>query len=121
MTCAPTSSVIAWSAVTVTHYKKTLLIGWIDPGACDDTGTIARANLVLVSIHQGVQRGPIHYAFLGQQRFERLDSKCWVGGNHLVVVAVIVFLGVSKVLRCRPSPTHPAGSPHSPASNPDGR
>jgi hypothetical protein len=83
--------------------KKTLLIGWIGPGACDDTGTIARANLVLVSIHQDVECGPVHQAFLDQQRFERLDSKCWVGGNHLVVVAVIVFLSVSKVLRCRHS------------------
>jgi hypothetical protein len=71
--------------------EETLFVRGIDPGAGYYAGAVARADLVLIGIYEGVERGGIDQAFFDQQRFESFDAESGVGWDGLVVVMVIVI------------------------------
>ena len=70
--------------------KQARLVGGIHPRAGDDAGAVARTDLCLVGVDNGVERGGIDEALFDQQRFERFDAQGDIGGDGLVVVVVIV-------------------------------
>src|SRR5207245_7788824 len=78
--------------------EQPLLVGRIGPGPRHHLGAVARPHLVLVGVHQRVERGPVHQAFFDQQRFERLHAQGLVGGNRLVRVIVVMVVVVAGAL-----------------------
>src|ERR1051325_1170518 len=60
-------------------FEEALLEFGIDPGARDDAGAIMRPDLRLASLDDGVERGGIDIALLGQDRLERPHPKLQIG------------------------------------------
>ena len=71
-------------------FEQPLFVGRIGPGAGHHSRAVARADFVLVVIHQGVERGAVHQPFFDQQGFERFHAQREVGGDSLMVVIVMV-------------------------------
>src|SRR5713226_3097724 len=56
-------------------------------------GAIARADLVLVSVNEGVQRGAVDQAFFDEERLEGFDAESEVRRDGLVLVVVGMRMG----------------------------
>jgi hypothetical protein len=76
--------------------EKPLLVLRIDPCPSDDARPVARADLVLHGVDDGVESREVHEAFLDEERLERLHPEREVGRNVLVIVIVVVFLSVHR-------------------------
>src|SRR5260370_40103736 len=61
---------------------------------CYHVGAIAGADLVLVSVNQGVQRGAVDQAFFDEKRLEGFGAQSWVRRNDLVLVVVRMRVGM---------------------------
>ena len=55
--------------------QQALLVGRIDPGACNHPRAVVRAYFVLVGVDQSIDSRPVHQPLFDEQRFERFDSK----------------------------------------------
>src|SRR5262249_36878135 len=87
----PTVAKFSDSGVGVS--KKTLLVGWVGPGASNDAGAITRADFVLVGVDERIERGAVNQTFLDQERFESFDTEREVGRNGLMIVIMSVSVG----------------------------
>ncbi len=71
----------------------------IGPGFCDHLRTIVRADFRLVGLDDGVERGRLDIAFLGQNRLERADAQFGFGQVRMVVIVMMVVIMVAHGLR----------------------
>ena len=72
--------------------EQRLLELGIEPGLGDDAGAVARTDLGLVGLDDGVERGRIDVALLGQDGFQRADAELGVGQFRAVVVIMVVAM-----------------------------
>ena len=71
-------------------------IGRIGPGLGDDAGAVARADLGLVGLDQGVDRRRIDIAFLDQDGFERPHPQ--LDFRQMAMVVVVVMMGMIMIV-----------------------
>ncbi|MEJ0066801.1 MAG: hypothetical protein WDM85_16420 [Caulobacteraceae bacterium] len=55
-------------------------------------GAIARPDLVLVVVDDGVERGRVDQPLLDQQRLQRLDPQRYVGRRFLAMVVLMAVM-----------------------------
>jgi len=70
--------------------EEASLVFGVDPRTSDDPRAVARTNLVLIGIDQGVECSLIDEPLLDKQRFERHYAQSWVAVKaywHLTVTA----------------------------------
>ena len=75
--------------------QQRLLERRIGPGLGDDDRAVARADLGLVGLDDGVERGRIDVALLGQHGFQRAHAKLRFRQLRAVLVVMIVVVVVS--------------------------
>ena len=64
----------------------------IGPGLGDDDRAVARADLGLVGLDDGVERGRIDVALLGQHGFQRAHAKLRLRQLRAVLVIVVMVM-----------------------------
>ena len=74
--------------------QQRLLEFGIGPGLGDDDRAVARADLGLVGLDDGVERGRIDIALLGQHGFQRAHAKLHLRQLRAVLVVMIVVMVV---------------------------
>ena len=79
----------------VASSSSAFLNAGIGPGLGDDDRAVARADLGLVGLDDGVERGRVDIALLGQHGFQRADAKLRL--RQLRAVLVIVVHGRGRV------------------------
>jgi len=79
-------------------FQERLLEGRIGPGASDDHGAITRADLGLVGLDDGVERGRVDVALLGQHRLQRPHPQLHLRQFGAMLVVVIVVMVVVVVI-----------------------
>ena len=62
----------------------------IGPGLGDDARAIVRADPGLIGLHDGVERGRIDIALLGQHGLQRADAELDLGQLRVVVVMIVI-------------------------------
>ncbi|MGY4418943.1 hypothetical protein ACVWY2_001368 [Bradyrhizobium sp. JR6.1] len=72
--------------------EQRLLEGGIGPGLGDDPGAVMRADLRLIGLHDGVERGSLDVAFLGQDRFQRAHAQFGLRQFGMVVIVVVMIM-----------------------------
>ena len=76
-------------------FEQRLLERRIVPGLGDDTRAVVGPDLGLVGLDDGVERGRIDVALLGQHRLQRAHAQLRLGQLRtvLVIVVVVIVLG----------------------------
>ena len=79
--------------------QQRLLEGGIGPGLGDDARAVARADLGLVGLDDGVERGRVDVALLGQDGLQRAHAQLRLRQLRavLVVVMMVVVVVVSAM------------------------
>ena len=72
--------------------SKRLLEGRIGPGLGDHLRAIMRADLGLIGLDDGVERGRIDVAFFGQDGFQRAHAQLGLGQFRMRVVVVMMMV-----------------------------
>ena len=75
--------------------EQPLAVVGIDPGAGNDAGAVARADLLLIGLDQQIERRRIDVALLGQQRLQRAHAQVGFRQFGMVVIVVVVVVIVS--------------------------
>ena len=78
--------------------EQRLLEVRIGPGLGDDARAVVRADLGLVGLDDGVERGRIDVALLGQDRLERAHAQLRLGELRAVVVIMVVVVTMIVVV-----------------------
>ncbi len=84
--------------------QQGLFEGRIGPGFRHDLRAIARADLGLIGLDDGVERGRVDIAFFGQDGFERAHAQLHLRQFRMVVIVIMVAHGAKNkrvVGRCR--------------------
>ena len=66
--------------------------GGIGPRLGDDPRAVVRADLGLVGLHDGVERGRLDIALFGQNRLQRANAQLRLGQFRMIVVVMIVIV-----------------------------
>src|SRR5438067_1301682 len=86
--------------------KQRCLESRIGPRLGDDARAVMRADLGLVGLDDGVERGRLDIAFFGQDRLKRAHAQLGLGQLRMVVIVVrVMFAHGPKIVpeswRCR--------------------
>ena len=100
--CGVFSTATRWSPTRLTWpsvldrlggvLQQGLLEGGIGPGLGDDLRAIVRADLGLVGLDDGVERGRLDIAFFGQDRLERAHAQLGLRQFRMVVIVVVMVV-----------------------------
>ena len=71
--------------------QERLLESGIGPRLGDDTGAVARPDLGLVGLDDGVERRRVDVALLGQDGFQRAHAQLRLGQFRAILVGMIVL------------------------------
>ena len=104
--CGVFSTATRWSPVRATWpsvadrrggvFQQRLPECRIGPGLGDHLRAVVRADLGLVGLDDGVERGRLDIALLGQDRFERAHADLHLGQfRAMLVVMVVVVIMIS--------------------------
>ncbi len=77
--------------------EQRLLERRIGPGLGDDARAVVRADLGLIGLDDGVERGRLDIAFFGQDRLERAHAQLGLGQLGMVVVVVMMVVVIVVV------------------------
>ena len=72
--------------------QQGLLEGRIGPGFCDDLRAVVRTDFRLIGLDDGIERGRLDIAFLGQDRLERAHAQFGLGQFRMVVIVVMMIV-----------------------------